>query len=108
MSIPDDVDPDALISRLAGPLSPPDRAAFRRAAEAAIEQIPCAGEGLIYRIVSGVWRSYFHPPDDASWDIAQELPRSSTLSNGPPVGRDDARVGRCGWADKRRGLKAVG
>ena len=93
MSIPDDADPDALISRLAGPLLPSDRAAFRRAAEAAIEQIPCAGPGLIYRIVSGVWRSYFHPPDDASWDIAQELPRGSKLANGPPIGRDDPRTG---------------
>jgi hypothetical protein len=36
MSIIDDLDPDALISRLAGPLSPPARAAFRRAAEDAL------------------------------------------------------------------------
>jgi len=94
MSIPDDADPDTLISRLAGGLAPPDRAAFRSAAEAAIEQIPCAGEGLIYRVVSGVWRSYFHPPDDASWDIAQELPRSSKLAQAAPIGRDDPRCGR--------------
>ena len=85
MPIPDDADPDVLISRLAGGLAPPDRAAFRSAAEAAIEQLPCAGEGVIYRVVSGVWRSYFHPPDDASWDIAQDLPRRSKLANGPPI-----------------------
>jgi len=94
MPISDDADPDALISRLAGPLSPSDRVAFRRAAENAIEQIPCAGPGLIYRLVSGVWRSYFHPPDDASWDIAQELPRSSKLTKAAPIGRDDPRCGR--------------
>src|SRR5262249_19427595 len=94
MSIPDDADPDVLISRLVGGLAPPDRAAFRSAAEAAIEQIPCAGEGLIYRVVSGVWRSYFHPPDDASWDIAQELPRSTKLAKAAPIGRDDPRCGR--------------
>ena len=97
--ISDDIDPEALISRLCGGLASSDRAAFRRAAEAAIEQIPCAGEGLIYRVVSPHTRSYFHPPDDASWDISQEFPRNSKLANGPPVGRDDPRVGRRGWAD---------
>jgi hypothetical protein len=108
MSLPDDVDAEQLIARLAGPLSPSDRAAFRSAAKAAIEQIPCAGEGLIYRVVSGLWRSYFHPPEDTSWDIAQELPRNSKLANAKPVGRDDPRVGRRGWIDGRRRLKAVG
>jgi hypothetical protein len=103
-----DTDSDVLISRLACGLAPPDRNAFRAAAKAAIEQIPCAGEGLIYRVVSGLWRSYFHPPEDTSWDIAQELPRNSKLANAKPVGRDDPRVGRRGWIDGRRGLKAVG
>ena len=104
MPIPDDVDPDMLISRLAGGLAPPDRAAFRSAAEAAIEHLPCAGEGIIYRVVSGLWRSYFHPPDDASWDIAQELPRGNKLSNAPPIGAEDPRTG---GRDRRR-LKLVG
>jgi hypothetical protein len=106
MSIPDDVDPDALISRLAGGLAPADRAAFRRAAEHALEQLPCAGEGLVYRIVSGVWRAYFHPPEDTSWDIAHELAslRRSKLANRPPVGADDPRSG---GRDRRR-LKLVG
>jgi hypothetical protein len=36
MSTVDDLDCDALISGLAGPLSPPDRIAFRRAAEEAL------------------------------------------------------------------------
>jgi hypothetical protein len=49
MSITDDLDPDALISRLAGPLSPPDRAAFRAAAEDALTRVPCWGEGSLYR-----------------------------------------------------------
>ena len=35
MSIIDDSDCDALIARLVGPLSPPDRVAFRRVAEEA-------------------------------------------------------------------------
>jgi hypothetical protein len=95
MSIPDDVDADALISRLAGPLSPVDRTAFRRAAEDALACIPCAGEGLAYRVVSQVWRGYFKPPDDhcAAWDISQRkaLGRSK-LASAAPVGRDDARA----------------
>jgi hypothetical protein len=53
MPMPDDADPDALISRLAGPLSPPDRAAFRRAAEDALTRVPCWGEGAVYRAVAG-------------------------------------------------------
>ena len=49
-----DPDLDALISRLAGPLLPADRAAFRVAAESAL--IGCGGEGLAYRILRDVWR----------------------------------------------------
>jgi hypothetical protein len=45
--IPDDV--EQLISRLAGPLSPPDLIAFRRAAEDALARVPCWGEGTVYR-----------------------------------------------------------
>jgi hypothetical protein len=102
MSIPDDVDADALISRLAGPLLPVDRIAFRRAAENALQQLPCAGEGLAYRIVREVWRGYFHPPPD---QIAGHPPgqhqRPSKLIAAAAVGRDDPRVGRRGWADRR-------
>jgi hypothetical protein len=83
MPISDDVDPDALISRLAGPLLPADRAAFRHAAEYALRQIPCAGEGLVYRIVREVWRGYFHPPADASFAVSPE--RRSKLTNKPPI-----------------------
>jgi hypothetical protein len=102
MPIPDDVDPDALISRLAGPLLPADRAAFRHAAESALAQLPCAGEGLFYRIVREVWRGYFHPPEDTSFDVAHE--RRSKLTNAPPIeyGGDLRRV------RYRKHLRAVG
>jgi len=85
----DDADPEILISRLAGPLAPVDRAAFRRAAEDAVARIPCLGEGAVYRAVSALQRAYFAPPDDrrASWDIELELERlrGSKLANGPPI-----------------------
>jgi hypothetical protein len=106
MSIPDDVDPDLLISRLAGPLSPSDRAAFRRAAEHALGALPCAGEGLAYRTISAIWRTYFHPPRYTEWDIADEIAGlcRSKLVNRPPIGADDPRSG----ARDRRRLKLVG
>ena len=96
MSIPDDADPEALISRLAGPLSPPDRAAFRRAAEDALTRVPCWGEGAVYRAVAALQRAYFNPPNDRrmSWDISQELPRGTKLTKAAPIGRDDPRCGR--------------
>jgi hypothetical protein len=98
MPIPDDVDVDALISRLAGGLAPADRDAFRAAAENALQQLPCAGEGLAYRIVREVWRGYFHPPEDGTtgWDIARELDSycRSKLVNKSPIeyGGDLRRV----------------
>jgi hypothetical protein len=89
MSFSDDADPEVLISRLAGPLSPPDREAFRRAAEEALTRVPCWGEGAIYRALAALQRSYFTPLDDrrARWDIADELGelRRSKLANGPPI-----------------------
>jgi hypothetical protein len=83
----EDTDPELLIARLAGPLAPSDRDAFRAAAESALEQLPCAGEGLAYRVVVTLWRGYFHPPQDASWDISQELEslRRSRLVNKPAI-----------------------
>jgi hypothetical protein len=106
MPIPDDADPDALISRLAGGLAPADRTAFRRAAEHALGAIPCAGEGLAYRVIRDIWRGYFHPPEHTDWDIAQELSSfaRSKLINKPPIGADDPRAG---GRDRRR-LKLVG
>jgi hypothetical protein len=84
--IPDDADPEILISRLAGPLAPADRVAFRRAAEAALAQVPCWGEGAIYRAVAVLQRDYFTPPSDdrAHWDISQES-HASKLARAPPL-----------------------
>jgi hypothetical protein len=92
----DYVDAEQIISRLAGPLSPPDRIAFRRAAEDALTRVPCWGEGAVYRAVAALQRAYFSPldPRRAAWDISQELPRSNKLSNAPPLeyGGDQRRV----------------
>jgi hypothetical protein len=105
MSIPDDTDPDALIARLSGPLLPADRAAFRRAAEAALAQVPCLGEGIAYRMLVALQRAYFDPPADTRVAHAGPRPyRPSKLSNGPPIGADDPRVG----GRNRRWLKLVG
>jgi hypothetical protein len=92
MSIPDDADPDILISRLAGPLAPADREAFRRAAEDALTRVPCWGEGAVYRAVSVLQRQYFDPPSDsrAAWSIEQEF-RHSKLKDAPPIERSRAR-----------------
>jgi hypothetical protein len=96
MSLPDDTDADALIARLAGPLLPADRAAFRAAAESALAQLSCSGPGAAYRAVAPLQRAYFSPldPRRAAWDISQELPRSNKLSNAPPLeyGGDQRRV----------------
>ena len=89
--MPDDVDPDLLIARLAGPLTPDARQAFRRAAEDALARVPCQGEGIIYRTIAPLQRSYFDPPSDgrAAWDIGHEL-RANKLTAAPPLehGRD--------------------
>jgi hypothetical protein len=91
LPIPDDVDSDLLISRLAGPLAPDRRQAFRRAAEDALARVPCQGEGAIYRAVAPLQRAFFDPPDDrrAAWDIEQE-PRVNKLTAAPAIehGRD--------------------
>ena len=88
-----DPDLDALISRLAGPLLPADRAAFRAAAESALAG--CSGEGIAYRTLRDVWRTFFHPPPDPR--IGQTrgsgLRRPSKLISGEPIGADDPRTG---------------
>jgi hypothetical protein len=88
MSIIDDLDSDALISRLAGPLSPPARAAFRAAAEDALTRVPCWGEGAVYRAVASLQRAFFDPPSEyrAHWDIGQELAQASKLKAAPAIG----------------------
>ena len=86
MPIPDDADPEILISRLAGPLAPPDRAAFRQAAEDALARVPCWGAGAVYRAVSVLQRAYFNPPTDdrAAWDIGLYA-RPSKLRDASPI-----------------------
>ena len=87
MSIDTDLDCEQLIARLAGPLSPPDRIAFRRAAEDALTRVPCWGEGAVYRAVASLQRTFFDPPSDsrALWDIEQELTRASKLKAAPAI-----------------------
>jgi hypothetical protein len=82
--IPDDI--EQLISRLASPLSPPDRAAFRRAAEDALTRLPCWGEGAVYRAVASLQRAFRDPPSDhrVRWDIQQEL-RPTKLKSAPAI-----------------------
>lgn len=99
----DDVDAEQLISRLCDSLAPADRAAFRAAAESALSAIVCNGEGVAYRTLREVWRSYFRPPEDhAVFGPRHHAP--SKLSNGPPIGAEDPRTG----ARDRRRFKAVG
>jgi monoamine oxidase len=57
----DEFDCDELIFRLTGPLSPPDRIAFRRAAEEALARAPCWSEGAVYWAVAAVQRTFFDP-----------------------------------------------
>jgi hypothetical protein len=87
MPIPDDV--EDLISRLAWPLLPADRAAFRAACERALLALPaCAGEGLIFRTLAPLQRAFFDPPSDyrAGWDIVDEISsRPSKLKAAPPI-----------------------
>jgi len=86
MSIDHDLECDALISHLAGPLAPSDRVAFRRAAEDAITRVPCWGEGAVYRAVAALQRTFLNPPSvtRAHWDIEQEL-RPTKLKNAPAI-----------------------
>jgi hypothetical protein len=84
---------EALISRLAGPLSPPDRVRFRRAAEDALRRVPCWGEGAVYRAVAALQRAYFHPPSDRV--TSNNSPRHySKLVSGAAIGRPDQRCER--------------
>jgi hypothetical protein len=87
MSITDDLDSDALISRLAGPLSPPARAAFRAAAEDALSRVPCWGEGAVYRAVASLQRAFLDPPTEnrAHWGIERELSQASKLKAAPAI-----------------------
>ena len=102
-----DIDAEQLINRFCGSLAPADRAAFRAAAESALAALVCTGEGIAFRTLRDIWRTYFHPPTDQEAGHQPLWPgsrRPSKLSNGPPIGADDPRTG---GRDRRR-LKAVG
>jgi hypothetical protein len=94
VSLVDDADPEILISRLAGPLAPADREAFRQAAEAALAQVPCAGEGSFYRAIAVLQRNYFVPPEDGHATRIRHA--RSKLTQAPPLehGRDLRRTRR--------------
>ena len=83
------VDAEDLIARLSNGLAPPDRVAFRRAAEAAAATSPaCSGEGSTYRVIARLWRSYFHPPADTtdnSWE--RHKGHTSKMIARPALGR---------------------
>jgi hypothetical protein len=100
-----DVDAEQLINRFCGSLAPADRAAFRVAAESALNTIVCAGEGVAYRTLRDVWRAYFHPPSDqeTGHQPGIGLRRPSKLAAGPAIGAPDPREG----ARDRRRLRAV-
>lgn len=86
MLLSGDADPEALISHLAGPLSPPARVAFRQAAEDALTRVPYWGEGAVYRAIAVLQRDYFIPPSDhrAGWDISQDA-RITKLTRAPSI-----------------------
>jgi hypothetical protein len=80
-------DADSAVARLAGPLAPDVRPAFYQAAQAALAQIACPGEGVIYRTLKPIQRAYFSAPSDlrAQWDIAFERPGVSKLIAKPAL-----------------------
>ena len=88
-----DLDPEPLISRLAGPLLPADRQAFRAAALDALARVPCAGEGSIYRAVATLQRQFFHPPAETHRPVGVGSRRPSKLTDAPPIGAEDPRTG---------------
>jgi hypothetical protein len=94
----DDIDTERLISRFCGSLAPADRGDFRVAAEIALAAIACNGEGVAYRTLREVWRTWFHPPADHAV-VGPRHYAASKLSNGPPIGSDDPR---CGGRDRTR------
>ena len=87
MSIHPDSDFDALVARLAGPLAPNVRPAFREACERAVAQLACYGPGIVYRAVAPLQKAFWDPPDwhRAAWDIGQERPGISKLIAKPAL-----------------------
>ena len=87
-----DVDSE-LIDRFSTALLPCDRGDFRRAAAAALEQIPCAGEGIAYRTLPDVWRGFFRPPEETHHPVGVGSKRPSKLVAGEAIGAPDPREG---------------
>jgi|SRR5262245_8430276 len=90
-----DIDVDALIHRLSGPLEPSARIAFRAAALDALTRVPCLGEGAIYRAVASLQRQFWDPPPDprVGQTRGSGLRRPSKLIAAEPIGADDPRTG---------------
>jgi hypothetical protein len=84
MPLLDDVDSEALISRLAAPLLPANRVAFRAAAEDVLAHVPCPGEGSVYRAVATLQRQFFDPPPDRKTG----RPIGPNTTKPPGTGRD--------------------
>ena len=77
---------------------PPTAQLFRKAAESTMASSPeCSGEGSTYRVITKLWRSYFHPPTDtgeSGWYENRELPASKLLSEDPSQARQAGRRAR--------------
>ena len=85
------IDAEDLIAHLS---APPDRVAFRRAAENAMATSPqCSGAGATYRIIAQLWRKCCPPADtsDNSWYQERSKGHTSKLIDGAPaLGRTSA------------------
>jgi hypothetical protein len=94
MPLPADI--DSLISELAAPLEPLERAAFVSAAERALVGLNCAGLGLAYRLLVPIQRAHFDPPIDARTAAGPRHHRSNRLNTKPAIGaaEDPRSVGR--------------
>jgi hypothetical protein len=77
---------DSLISSLSRPLADADRDAFTRAAQDAVSNVPCLGEGALHRAIAPLQRAFRDPPADgrALWDIGMEI-GPSKLRDAPPI-----------------------
>jgi hypothetical protein len=81
---------DDLVERLAAPLLPTCREAFRQAAKSALRHVPNLGEGSAYRVLVPLQHRFF----DAPLEDPRHAPgrprgylRLGRLANRPPIGR---------------------
>jgi hypothetical protein len=89
-----DSDFDPLIFELAASLEPYQRAAFEDAARAVVAALPYLGPGVVYRALKPLQREFFNPPADERLAYGPRRQfRGNKLSNAPPIGADDPRVG---------------